>query len=552
MPGHPSSRLAAALAAAAAVALPFLLLDARAPLRTTPPELRWTTGHAATDALAPRIVETLAANRREITGQTGRVRGFGAGASYPQLWIRDSTTLLPVARYTEPRERLFTWLVEHLAHQGRDGRLYDWIAQGEPKTFAADAPLVRDLRKGPLAMSGDRNTAELDQESSAALAASQLYAITGDASWLQRDLEGIAVVERLEHAMAYLAAHRDRGTGLLVGPLTADWGDVTTRYGDQRAIYDDGQPPRVAALYPNASFVAAARAMVELTRASGRDASAMVWQRLADESQRALDAALWDEAAGHYRMHVAVAGEVPAPRFAMGGNAAAALLGVATPERTCRILAAAEQKRLAGGLSTIAAAIVPPFDAGTFVHPILREPWTYQNGGQWDWFAGRLVTAAFRSGCAEEARAALDRIAERTRRAGGLYEWYDRDDRGRGSARYAGTAAALGQAVVEGLFGVKLRFDAIEVAIRLGARPGRLRLGEPATGSRVDLDWNGRDRLRYVVPHRGTVRVLLAPGQRASAWMDGAPAEAKEYRIGADRYVAVTTRPGAHVLTLER
>jgi hypothetical protein len=544
------------LLSAGGVAL--LLRDDRA-AGPAPGELWWRTGEPALDALAPLVAETLGRNRRGFPGVTGPVLGFGAGAHYPQMWIRDSATLLPIARYGEPRERLTSWLVEHLAHQSPDGRLWDWIAAGEPSAFAADAPAVREVsRRAGTALSADRNTSELDQESSAVLAAAEVHDITGDDGWLRQDVAGLPLVDRLERALLFLGTYRDpRVGGLLVGPLTADWGDVTPIHGDQRAIYDDLQAPRVAGLYANAMYAGAARSLAALFRAL-HDRRAASWDAVARDVGLAIDERLWDEEQGFYRIHARPDGQPLAAddgaRFALGGNAVAALHGVAGPERTCRILAAAEAGRRAHGLSTVAATLVPPFPAGFFRHPILREEWTYQNGGQWDWFSGRLLTAAFRAGCADDARLQLDRIARRSAAAGGLYEWYDREDRGKGSARYAGTAAALGQAVVEGLLGASFRAGRLALEVRAGERAVAARLEDRPTGAWLRYDWafdarRAEARLAWTSNRPGTVAVLAPAGRRpAAARIDGRPAPLKARRIGRDVYAGLDAEPGRHVL----
>jgi hypothetical protein len=522
-------------------------------------ELWWHTGGKELDGLASLVQETLTRNRRQLSGATGAVAGFGAGAHYPQLWIRDSATLVPVARWLEPEDRLASWLVEHLAQQSPDGRLWDWIAAGEPSTFAADAPAVRMVwRNGAHVLSADRNTSELDQESSAVLAVARVYAISGDAAWLRQDVRGLPLVDRLERALLWLGSHRDDRVGrLLVGPMTADWGDVTPTHGDQRAIYDDPQTPRVAGLYANAMYAAAARELAGLFRALDDRRRATAWDAVAREVTAALDERLWDEAGGFYRIHTRLDGTTEdAQRFALGGNAVAALAGVAGDVRTCRILAAAEARRQEHGLSTVAFTIVPPFPDGLFRHPILRQEWTYQNGGQWDWFSGRLLTAAFRAGCAEAARAQLDRIVERSARAGGLFEWYDRSDTGKGSARYAGTAGALGQAILEGLLGVTLDDGRLRLSVRTGERPASVRLQEPATGARVRYEWSfnpqaGVGRVRWATNRPGTVEVLVPEGRAFSiAMLDGRRVTPALRSTGADRYVGVAAPPGAHTLEL--
>ncbi|HEY8150927.1 MAG TPA: hypothetical protein VIK51_18620, partial [Vicinamibacteria bacterium] len=74
-----------------------------APLATAPPSPATETAYTLTDEavtrLLPLIRASLEANRKEFRGRTGLVRGFGAGTLYPQVWLRDSATLVPATRF---------------------------------------------------------------------------------------------------------------------------------------------------------------------------------------------------------------------------------------------------------------------------------------------------------------------------------------------------------------------------------------------------------------------------------------------------------------------
>ncbi|HSB60213.1 MAG TPA: hypothetical protein VLI67_00745, partial [Vicinamibacteria bacterium] len=216
------------------------------PAGATSRETRYTTGDPALDALQDAFLPTLEANRQEFAGQTGLVRGFGAGAVYPQVWLRDSATLIPATRYHFPLEWLTSWLEEHLSHQRRDGQLWDWIAAGEPGRFKADAPRSGQVyRAGGVVLTGDKNTTATDQEASAVESAGQVFALTGDREWLRKRILGRRLVDRLEAALEWVLRERMSEGGLVTGALTADWGDVSPVYADQRVIYLDDETPVV-------------------------------------------------------------------------------------------------------------------------------------------------------------------------------------------------------------------------------------------------------------------------------------------------------------------
>jgi hypothetical protein len=525
----------------------------------------YRSGDPAIDALQPLLAQTLEANRKTFAGATGVVRGFGAGAAYPQVWIRDSATLLPLTRWHYDRAHLATWLEEHLAHQNADGSLNDWVAAGDAPRFVADAPRTRVVHREPgRILSADRNTSSADQESSAIDAARVVYAATGDRAWLGKPIRGRTVLDRLDAALSFVAGRR-MSDGLVTAAFTADWGDVSPAHADQRVIYLDADTPVVAGLYATALYVRAARALAELHDAGGRSGRAALWRARAEASSAAVNARLWQPRRGFYRLHLPVSsppGWSPpddADIFALGGNALAALHGIAGDAQAARLMDVAEARRRAYRMATIGGVLLPPYPAGVFRHPILREPFTYQNGGQWEWWAGRFVLAEFERGRAARAFAHLRALASRAVAAGGLHEWITRDGHGRGSARYAGSAAAIGNAILHGLFGLDLDAGALRVTSRLGARSGEIDARQPATGDTVSYRQRYDARARTLAIEvassargAGRLAILLPPGASPSRLrVDGRPRPRPAVRaVGGDRYVDVELDWSPHVVEL--
>lgn len=547
------------------------------PLGTSPPEARppaasgpETRYDVDDDALArlqPLLVASLESNRKEFRGRTGLVSGFGAGTAYPQVWIRDNATLVPLTRYLYSRPHLTSWIEEHLASQRPDGSVNDWIAVGEPARFHADAPEATEVfRAGTVVLSADRNTTESDQESSAVDAAAQVFAITGDRGWLTRPVAGRPLLDRLDAALEYVRARRFDSARLLVtSAFTADWGDVTPVHADQRAIYLDRATPLVASLYASAAFVRAARGLGALHRVAGDPAGGHRWEERARLTASAIQRHLWQAPRGFYRLHLVLwwppSGRPPDDddRFALGSNAVALVAGLGDEAAVRSVMAVAQERRGRLGLSTISGVLLPPYPAGFFRHPILRDEYAYQNGGEWDWFGARLLLAALERGQAAAARAELRRIAAQAVRSRGLFEWSTRSGQGRGSSRYAGSAGALGAAILAGLYGIDLRHDGLDLHVRLGDLSGRVRVSEPATGATVAYEYSCDGarrhlRLRYESSRRGpgTLEVLLPPGRvSARARLDGGPERELDTRaVGDDRYVRLSTDWTPHRLEL--
>ena len=527
----------------------------------------YATGDPALDRLQDFFLPTLQANRKEIAGRTGAVKAFGAGARYPQVWLRDSATVVPLARYHHPAPYLTTWLEEHLANQAPDGGLDDWIAAGPPSAFVADAPRAREVfRAGGAALTADKNTVEADQESSAVLGVCRAFSATGDRGWLRKRVVGVPLLERADRALGFLLAKRfDRQVGLVTSGFSADWGDVSPAHEDQRAIYLDERTPLVAGLYTNALFVEAARCLAGLHQALDDGEGRRQWAEAADKVVAAANRHLWQGARGFYRMHLPLAPSAlpdDSAAFATGGNATAILAGIADDRQARRIFAVADERRRRFAVSTIAGTLLPPFRAGLFLHPAMREPWSYQNGGQWDWFGARLVSAAFERGQSALARLWLGELAQKAERNGGLHEWHTRDGEGRGSPTYAGSAGMLAAAVFEGLFGVSLSADELSLTVRLGTEPGRIHLYQPATdtfvayryepgASSIVLEYDSNH------PRPGRVALSLPPARRAARVLrDSKPVDFRVEGMGPDRWVVVETPWGPHrieaVLARER
>jgi len=79
----------------------------------------------------------------------------------------------------------------------------------------------------------------------------------------------------------------------------------------------------------------------------------------------------------------------------------------------------------------------------------LMGKYFYQNGGDWAWFGGRMVSALVKAGLLDEAEAALKPIVDRVVQHDGFWEWWEFDGTPSGSDKFHGAAGVIGSAIEE-------------------------------------------------------------------------------------------------------
>ncbi|MEW5901809.1 MAG: hypothetical protein AB1715_10140 [Acidobacteriota bacterium] len=435
----------------------------------------------------------------EFPGKTGKIMGFTAGAGYPQIWLRDAATIIPASRYFYPEPFLTSWLEEHLAFARADGSLEDWIdSQGR----------------------SDKNTVETDQEASAVQAAYQIFLLRG-ADSIEKRVDGEAVIDRLERAL--LSVFRNRlysDWGLITGAHTADWGDVDPEDADQKAIYVDEKTRWTADIYDQSMCYQACLELASMFSTLHRTERAAFWERQAATLRDNANRRLWQEDKGFYRVHLHLEPWKhdfdEAGMFAMGGNAQAIISGLARPEQAKRIIETALLRQQKFGVSTLSGSLLPPYPARFFKHPAMDEPYEYQNGGQWDWFGGRLVYAMFETGFSVRAKEKLLEMVKKNFANGGIFEWDTKDGAGRGSDYYAGSAGSLARALFEGYFGLKLEKKRLVLEPKLGEDEALVHFYLPAADLSIAYEHRPfREEKRIVFRYRsnfpasGKIRILM-------------------------------------------
>jgi len=89
----------------------------------------------------------------------------------------------------------------------------------------------------------------------------------------------------------------------------------------------------------------------------------------------------------------------------------------------------------------------PTYPDGTFKNRSMG-PYSYQNGGDWCWFGGRMVQQLAAHGLYAEAYDELRPMVNRVVKHAGFYEWWTPDNQPRGSGQFRGSAGVLGKAIL--------------------------------------------------------------------------------------------------------
>ena len=203
--------------------------------------------------------------------------------------------------------------------------------------------------------------------------------------------------------------------------------------------------------------------------------------------------------------------------FAMGGNTQAINSGLADEEKSRRIIQEALKRQETFDVSTISGTILPPYPKNFFRHPLLDDPYEYQNGAQWDWFGGRLIYAMFQQGFSQKAKEKWLEIIRKNAENRGFFEWDNKEGIGRGSDYYAGTAGSMGRALFEGYFGIKLKWNALSIEPMLGKDSARIHIHQPANDMFIAYEYAfdesvGQLSLNYEsnLPHEGKLKILCS------------------------------------------
>jgi len=376
-------------------------------------------------------------------------KGLNAGDGYGEVWIRDLNTFIELGlQGPDPapyREALLTFL----KFQGPEGDIPDgYIPEGR-------ASVGYKYRKSDLApgLLAHKNTVETDQEASLIQAIGKYVRFTRDLRFAGVEVAGMTVEERLGKALDYLwNQRRDPDRGLIWGATTVDWGDVQPEH--EWGVELDAASHRAIDVYDNAMFLLALRQYMGLNLNSAMVLSRDRWRAPEQAVKEAIRKHLWDAKRHKFVPHLYLDGSPFSADFDEtsiwyhGGTAVAIEAGLLSDDEVKASLAAMRENVRKAGAASIGLTVYPPYPDGFFKNKGMGA-WSYQNGGDWCWFGGRMVRQLIQRGMVEEAYTELKPMVSRVIRHNGFFEWWTRDNQPRGSGQFRGSAGVLGMAILE-------------------------------------------------------------------------------------------------------
>ena len=374
-------------------------------------------------------------------------KGFNAGDGYGEVWIRDFNTFMDVACKVHDKAIIRKSLITFFLFQQDDGAVLDGYIPKPKSTGVGYNYYYTNLAPD---YAGHKNTVETDQETSLVQAVAKYIRNTRDRSILTDTIAGITVEQRLGMALQFLMNKRyDSTYGLLWGATTADWGDVQPEHDWGVELNADSH--KAIDIYDNAMFVIAINnylTLAQLTPSEWR-----YWTNTRDRIKKNINKHLWDAGKEKYRPHIYLSGS-PFPSsfneaevYYQGGTTVAIEAGLLSKREVKQAYRKMQENVKQAHAATIGLTLYPVYPAGTFKNKGMG-PYSYQNGGDWTWFGGRMVTQLLRYNLLNEAKEALEPMLARVLQNKGFYEWYTPANEPKGSSSFKGEAGVLWNAIV--------------------------------------------------------------------------------------------------------
>jgi len=371
--------------------------------------------------------------------------GFNAGDGYREVWIRDYNTFISLAAQVNDKSVLKENLLVFFRMQGDDGNIIDGFTPAE-KIGAEKYDFIYSKLEPRYA--GHKNTVETDQESSLMQAVYKYIQLTGDRTILDEKIGDKSVKERLEWSMDFLMKNRfNQKYGLLIGATTADWGDVQPEHG--WGVDLDANTHPAIDIYDNAMFIIALNNLMEILPEM-KVKWGTVKKNIANNSRKYL----WDAKNQKFIPHIYLEKGSPFPDdfdenkiYYFGGTAIAIEAGLLSKKEIKTSLNEMIKRVKQAGAGSIGLTLYPPYPDGFFANKIMNPGYSYQNGGDWTWFGGRMIQQLIKYGFVKEAYEQVQPMVKRVKDNNGFFEWYSVDNKPRGSGTFRGEAGVLFTAI---------------------------------------------------------------------------------------------------------
>jgi glycogen debranching enzyme len=371
--------------------------------------------------------------------------GFNAGDGYREVWIRDYNTFIELSSRVYPASELKENLLVFFRMQGEDGNILDGFTPVEQVGKEQYDFVYSEIEPR---YAGHKNSVETDQESSLIQAVYKYIRITGDSSILQEKTGERTVADRMVDAMDFLIKHRlNSQYGLIIGATTADWGDVQPEHG-WGVDLDNNTHPAID-IYDNAMFIIALDNLMEIVPDT-KTRYGEIRKSIAENCRKYL----WDDKNQKFIPHIYLEKGSPFPPefdenniYYFGGTAIAIEAGLLSRDEIKSSLSEMIRRVKEAGAPSIGLTLYPPYPEGYFANKIMNPVYSYQNGGDWTWFGGRMIQQLIKNGFVSEAYEQVAPMVKRVKDNNGFYEWYSVDNKPRGSGTFRGEAGVLFKAI---------------------------------------------------------------------------------------------------------
>ncbi|MGM9803609.1 MAG: hypothetical protein ACI308_05470 [Muribaculaceae bacterium] len=384
------------------------------------------------------LIDSVNSMARNVVSQ-----GFNAGDGYGEVWIRDYNTFIELSMDVLPDSAIRHNLNVFWHFQGETGDIVDGFIPIEKAQVSEIGYKYRYSKTMPQ-YAAHKNTVETDQEASLVQAVYSYVTKSGNRDYLNTEVAGKKVIDRLEWALQYLFNEKyNEQYGLIIGATTADWGDVQPEH--PWGVEIDQNSHMCIDIYDNAMLVLAINNFVSLT---ADEQKVKEWTAKRDELKANIRTHLWDSNRQKFIPHVYLK-DSPFPAnfdenqvYYHGGTAVAILADILTPEEVAEANQRMLENMAKAHAQTIGLTMYPTYPAGSFQN-VGMYPYGYQNGGDWTWFGARMIHALVKYGMIAEAYNELQPMLQRVVDNKGFYEWYTPAGEPMGSGTFRGEAGVL-------------------------------------------------------------------------------------------------------------